>query len=261
MHPAMLRLSPRSVETFRLRPMRVRASGFPDIASSAANLPFAAFKSRCDGKMPRKKKKTISVLLADNHAILLDGVRSLLEAEGDLKVVGRATNGEEAVRLSRQLRPDVAIVDVKIPVMDGIEATRRIRETSPSTRVLILSARAMARYAEQALRAGAGGYLVKESSGTELVKAVRAIIEGRRYVSEELVRRTDQDPFASLTAREREVLQLIVDGKSNAAAGSLLGLSPRSVETYRARAMQKLGIEDLPTLVKFAIRHGLTTLE
>jgi len=211
--------------------------------------------------MPRKKKKTISVLLADDHAILVDGLRVLLEAEGDLKVVGRAVNGEEAVRLSRQLRPDVAIVDIKMPIMNGIEATRRIRETSPSTRVLILSGHALAHYVEQALSAGAGGYLLKGSSGPELVKAVRVIVEGKRYLSASVVRSTGRDPLASLTVREREVLQLIADGKSNAAAGSLLGLSPRSVETYRARAMQKLGIEDLPTLVKFAIRHGLTTFE
>jgi DNA-binding NarL/FixJ family response regulator len=103
--------------------------------------------------------------------------------------------------------------------------------------------------------------MLKGSSGPELLKAVRAIAEGKRYLSAPLARSAGRDPLASLTVREREVLQLIVDGKSNAAAGSLLGLSPRSVETYRARAMQKLGIEDLPTLVKFAIRHGLTTLE
>ena len=207
--------------------------------------------------MPRKKKKTTSVLLADAHAILLDSLRALLEAEG-LKV--RAMNGEEAVRLAK-LRPDVAILDISMPVVNGIEATRRIRETSPSTRVLILSVHALAHHADTALRAGAEGYMLKGSSAPELLKAVRAIAEGKRYLSASLPKSTGRDPLASLTVREREVLQLIVDGKSNAAAGSLLGLSPRSVETYRARAMQKLGIEDLPTLVKFAIRHGLTTLE
>jgi DNA-binding NarL/FixJ family response regulator len=211
--------------------------------------------------MPRKKKKTISVLLADAHAILLDSLRVLLEAEGDLKVVGCAIDGEEAVRLARQLRPEIAIVDIKMPVMNGIEATRRIRESSPSTLILILSAHAAAHYVDQALRAGAVGYVAKESAGPELIKAVRTIIEGRRYLSASLAKSMGQDPLASLTVREREVLQLIADGKSNAAAASILGLSPRSVETYRARAMQKLGIEDLPTLVKFAIRHGMTTLE
>jgi two-component system, NarL family, response regulator NreC len=211
--------------------------------------------------MPRKKRRTISVLLADDHAILLDGLRALLEAEGDLKVVGSAINGEEAVRLARQLRPDIAIVDIKMPVMDGIEATRRIRESSPSTRILILSAHVSAHYVDQALSAGAEGYVLKESEGPELIKAVRAIIDGKRYLSASLAGNMVQDPLASLTVREREVLQLVVDGKSNAAAASILGLSPRSVETYRLRVMQKLGIEDLPTLVKFAIRHGMTTLE
>jgi DNA-binding NarL/FixJ family response regulator len=211
--------------------------------------------------MPRKKKKIISVLLADDHAILLDGLRVVLEAEGDLKVVGRASNGEDAVRLARQLRPDVAIVDIKMPVMNGIDATRRIRESSPSTRVLILSAHDSAHYVDQALRAGAEGYVAKRSAGPEVVKAVRAIVEGKRYLSASLAATVAQNPLASLTLREREVLQLVADGKSNAAAASILGLSPRSVETYRLRVMQKLGIEDLPTLVKFAIRHGMTTLE
>ena len=211
--------------------------------------------------MSRTTKKTISVLLADAHAILLDSLRALLEAEDDLKVIGRAVDGEEAVRLAR-LRPDVAIVDINLPVMNGIEAARRIREISPSTLILILSAHASAHHVDQALRAGAAGYVVKQSAGPELVKAVRTIIGGKRYLSSSLVRNiAARDPLRSLTAREREVLQLIADGKSNAAAGSILGLSPRSVETYRARLMQKLGIDDLPTLVKFAIRHGITTLE
>jgi DNA-binding NarL/FixJ family response regulator len=211
--------------------------------------------------MSRTTKKTISVLLADAHAILLDGLRALLEAEDDLKVVGRAVNGEEAVRLAR-LRPDVAIVDISLPVMNGIEVTRRIRETSPSTVILILAAHGSPYHVDQALRAGAGGYVVKQSAGPELVKAVRTLIAGKRYLSDSLGGNSAaRDPLRGLTAREREVLQLIVEGKSNAAAGSILGLSPRSVETYRARLMQKLGIDDLPTLVKFAIRQGITTLE
>jgi DNA-binding NarL/FixJ family response regulator len=211
--------------------------------------------------MARKKRGIISVLLADDHAILLDGLRLLLETEGDLKVVGSATNGEEAVRLASQLRPDIAIVDIKMPVMDGIEATRRIRESSPSTLVVILSAHVSSHYVDRALRAGAEGYVLKGSAGPELLKAVRAVSEGKRYLSASLAGKIGQDPLAGLTVREREVLQLIADGKSNAAAASILGLSPRSVETYRSRVMQKLGIEDLPTLVKFAIRNGMTTLE
>ena len=211
--------------------------------------------------MSRTTRKTISVLLADAQAILLDSLRALLEAEDDLKVVGRAINGEEAVRLAR-LRPDVAIVDISMPVMNGIEVTRRIREISPSTVILILSAHGSPYHVDQALGAGAAGYVVKQSAGPELVKAVRTIIAGKRYLSDSLVGNSAaRDPLRSLTGREREVLQLIVEGRSNAAAGSILGLSPRSVETYRARLMQKLGIDDLPTLVKFAIRHGITTLE
>jgi DNA-binding NarL/FixJ family response regulator len=211
--------------------------------------------------MSRTAKKPISVLLADAHIILLDSLRALLEAEKDLRVVGSAVSGEEAVRLAR-LAPDIAIVDIHLPVMNGIEATRRILETSPSTQILILSAHASPYHVDQALRAGAAGYVVKQSAGPELLKAVRTIIAGKHYLSASLVRdMAAPDPLRNLTAREREVLQLIVDGKSNAAAGSILGLSPRSVETYRARLMQKLGIDDLPTLVKFAIREGITTLD
>jgi DNA-binding NarL/FixJ family response regulator len=211
--------------------------------------------------MPRTTNKTISVLLADAHAILLDSLRALLEAEKDLRVVGQAVSGEEAVRLA-SLGPDIAVLDIHLPVMNGIEATRRILETSPSTRILILSAHASPYQVDQAMRAGASGYIVKQSGGPELVKAMRSIIGGKRYLSDSLVGDiAERDPLRSLTAREREVLQLIVDGKSNAAAGSILGLSPRSVETYRARLMQKLGIDDLPTLVKFAIRQGITTLD
>jgi DNA-binding NarL/FixJ family response regulator len=207
----------------------------------------------------------ISVLLADDHGVLRDGVRRLLEASADIKVVGAADDGVEAVKKAAGLQPDIVVMDISMPDMNGFEATRRILERAPATGVVILSMHSSAEMAREAFTAGARGYVLKESAGDEVVRAVRAVAAGRRFVGEGVAYNVHAVGAASgiprLTAREREVLPLIVNGKSNAEAAVILGLSPRSVETYRLRLMQKLGIKDLPTLVKFAIRHGMTTLE
>jgi len=207
----------------------------------------------------------ISVLLADDHGVLRDGVQRLLEANADIKVVATLDDGREAVEKAAELQPDVVVMDISMPKMNGLEATRRIADCSPATGVAILSMHSSAEMVREAFAAGALGYVLKESAGDELVRAVRTVAAGRRFIGEGVqnkVRAEDTGSgIASLTAREREILSLIVNGKSNAQAAAILGLSPRSVETYRLRLMQKLGIEDLPTLVKFAIRHGMTTLE
>jgi DNA-binding NarL/FixJ family response regulator len=207
----------------------------------------------------------ISVLLVDDHGVLRDGVRRLLESNADIKVIGAADDGREAVAKAAELRPDVVVMDISMPGLNGLEATRRIAERAPAAGVVVLSMHSSAELVRAAFAAGARGYLLKESAGDEVVKAVRAVAAGRRYLGEGLADKVlppvGETPLDSLTAREREVLQLIADGKSNAEAAALLNLSPRSVETYRLRLMQKLGIEDLASLVKFAIRHGMTTLE
>jgi DNA-binding NarL/FixJ family response regulator len=207
----------------------------------------------------------ISVLLADDHGVLRDGVRRLLEANADIKVIGAADDGLEAVEQAAELQPDIVVLDISMPQMNGLEATRRILDHAPATGVVILSMHSSAEMAREAFAAGARGYVLKESAGDEVVKAVRAVAAGCRFagegVSPKVLAEDTASGIASLTAREREILPLIANGKSNAEAGAILGLSPRSVETYRLRLMQKLGIEDLPTLVKFAIRHGMTTLE
>jgi DNA-binding NarL/FixJ family response regulator len=207
----------------------------------------------------------ISVLLADDHGVLRDGMQRLLEANADIRVVAVAQDGLEAVRKAAELQPDVVVMDISMPGMNGLAATRRIAERAPRSGVVILSMHSSADMVRAALAAGARGYLLKESAGDEVVRAVRAAAAGRRFLGEGVADKVlpggPPAPLDQLTAREREVLQLVVQGKSNAEAAAILGLSPRSVETYRLRLMQKLGIEDLPSLVKFAIRHGMTSIE
>jgi DNA-binding NarL/FixJ family response regulator len=207
----------------------------------------------------------INVLLADDHGVLRDGVRRLLESHADIRVVATADDGRAAIDKVAALRPDVVVMDISMPALNGLEATRRIVAQSPATAVVILSMHSTPEITREAFTAGARGYLLKESAGDEVVKAVRAVAAGRRYLGEgvagKLIPGATQTPLDRLTPREREVLQLVVEGKSNAESAALLALSPRSVETYRLRLMQKLAIDDLPALVKFAIRHGVTTLE
>lgn len=213
---------------------------------------------------------TIRILLVDDHAVMRDGLRALLEAEPDLRVVGNAGDGREGVKQALALRPEVAILDVAMPGLNGVEAARQIVEACPETRVIMLSMYSAAEYVFRALQAGARGYLLKDSAGQSVVEAVRAVHAGRRYlcpsISETVIddyvrQHTPQDPLGLLTQREREILQLLVEGKSSAEMGALLSLSSKTVETYRSRIMEKLGIDNLPGLVKFALQHGLTTLE
>jgi DNA-binding NarL/FixJ family response regulator len=216
---------------------------------------------------------SISVFIADDHTVVRDGLRILLDEHPDIEVVGDAADGRETVRQVTEMTPDVVIMDINMPELNGIEASLQILENCPSTRVVILSMFATQEHIYRALQAGARGYLLKESAGIEVVNAVREVMSGRRYLSQkisedvidEYVRLRDQmdeeDPLSRLSPREREVLQLVVDGKSSAEIAEILFLSPKTVETYRSRLMQKLEIHDIPGLVKFAIQHGLTTLD
>lgn len=212
----------------------------------------------------------IRLILADDHAVVRDGLRVLLEAQSDLSVVGDVANGREAVRLVSQLHPDVAVMDIAMPELNGIEPTQQIHDASTATQVLILSMHSTTEHVFRALQAGARGYLLKDSAGAEVVHAVRAVHAGRRYLSPKIASTVIDDyisernrvsPLDSLSRRERQILQLVADGKSSAEAAALLFLSPKTVDTYRSRMMQKLGIADLPSLVKFAIQHGVTQLD
>lgn len=211
----------------------------------------------------------ITVYLADDHAIVRDGLRHVLETESDISVIGDAANGREAAREARQLKPMVMVMDIAMPELNGIDATRIIHESCPDTRVLILSMYYTAEHIFQALQAGAQGYLLKESAGKELVSAVRAVHAGNHYLSQKITgvliddyihKRHVVSPLESLSPRERQILQLVVEGKSSKAIAKVLFLSPKTIETYRSRLMQKLDIEDFPSLVRFAIQHGLTPL-
>ena len=213
---------------------------------------------------------TIRVLLVDDHAIVRDGLRFLLEAHDEFEVVGGAANGRDAVRGARELQPDVVIMDLAMPELNGTEATQQIHEACPSTHVLVLSMHSTAEHIYRALQAGAEGYLLKESAGPELLVAVRTVHAGRRYLSQKIAETMVDDyirerhaasPLDRLSARERQILQFTAEGKSSAETARALCLSPKTVETYRSRMMHKLGVADLPALVRFAIQHGLTPLE
>lgn len=211
----------------------------------------------------------IRIMLVDDHALVREGVSRLLEAQPDMTVVGSFGEGKDAVRFAAREEPDVAIVDIAMPNASGIDVARQLRDAAPDTHLLVLSMHSNPEYVRQALLAGALGYVAKESAGAVLVEAVRRVQAGQRYLSEpldpEALRRFladsgERDPLEPLSAREREVLRHTVEGRTIAETAQELGLSPKSVETYRSRMMTKLGIDDLPALVKFAIRHGITTV-
>jgi DNA-binding NarL/FixJ family response regulator len=206
----------------------------------------------------------IRVILVDDHALVREGVSRLLEEEPDMRVVGSFAEGNAAVRFAARDEPDVAILDVAMPHTSGIDVARRLRAVSPKTQLLMLSMHAKVEYVHQALWAGANGYVLKESAGDEVVAAVRAVSAGKRYLSEKISPRAleelfSEDPLERLSAREMEVLKLVVEGNSSNQMATLLGLSPKSIDTYRSRLMTKLDVANLPGLVKFAIRRGLTS--
>jgi DNA-binding NarL/FixJ family response regulator len=216
---------------------------------------------------------SIKVFLADDHRIVREGFRLLLETQSDILVVGEAVNGREAVRQVSTLVPHIVLMDIAMPELNGVEATRQISRECPTVRVIILSMYSTSQHIFGALQAGARGYILKESAGEDLIKAVREVHNGRIFLCSEIsetvagdyVRQREiaevQGPLASLSGREREILQLLVEGKSNIKIAEQLFISPKTVETYRSHLMQKLGLSDLPALVKFAIQHGLTSLE
>jgi len=199
-----------------------------------------------------------------------DGLRSILEREGGIEVVATASNGRETVLEARRLNPDIVLMDIVMPELSGIEAAAQIRDHCESTRVIILSMHSTVEHIFRALQAGAMGYLLKGSAGSEVVEAVRAVHAGRRYLTRKVsdvvvdgyVREhRASSPLESLSPREREVMLLVVEGRSSREIADALHLSPKTVETHRSRLMEKLGVENVIGLVKFAVQHGLTGLE
>jgi two-component system response regulator NreC len=206
----------------------------------------------------------IRVLLADDHAMVRKGFRLILEAQPDIEIAGEAGNGREAVELAEKLHPDVVVMDVAMPELNGIEATRRLASSSPHSRVLALSMHKDSVYVREILRAGARGYLLKDSIDTDLISAVRAVAKGDGYISPGVsdavlsdYRRHVTDPLDLLTSREREVLQMIAESKTNKEIAVALNLSVYTVEAHRGKVMEKLNLHSTGELVRFAVRHGL----
>jgi RNA polymerase sigma factor (sigma-70 family) len=209
------------------------------------------------------------ILLADDHTILRKGLRLLLERERDFEVVGEASNGREALEIAERTRPDVAIMDIGMPILNGIEATKRICDARPATQIVILSVHSDEGYILRALKAGARGYLLKDSAETDLIQAVRAVGAGKAFFSplvskvlaDDYLRQIRQqgveDAYDLLTARERELFQLIVELKSTREIAELLGLSAYTVDKHRANLMQKLNVHSIPELILYAVRRGV----
>ena len=215
---------------------------------------------------------SIRIVLADDHHIVRDGLRSLLEEQGDMEVIAEAENGRDAVALAAELRPDVVVMDVGMPDLNGMEATRQVLERARGTRVVALSMHSDRRFVAGMLEAGASGYVIKDAAFEELARAIRAVVDGRTFlcpavagvvVGDYLNRRAAGEPAPArpLTPREREVLQLLAEGSATKQIAARLGVSVKTVETHRSRIMAKLDIRSVAELTKYAIREGLTSLD
>jgi two-component system response regulator NreC len=214
----------------------------------------------------------VTILLADDHHAVREGLRLLLEAQGDFRVVAEAADGIETINMAERLRPDVIIVDLMMPGLNGLEVARQVSRCAPQSRVIILSGYAEESYVLEALRHGAGGYVLKGVSADELAYAVREVAAGYRYLSPPLsehafevyLRKTPQitrDPYNTLTRREREVLQLAAQGRTTSEIAAELSISPRTVETYRTNFMRKLGLYTQADLVRYARERGILSPE
>ena len=211
----------------------------------------------------------IRILIADDHGVVAEGLKHVVESQGDMQVVAIVGDGREAVRVAKEQTPDVVLMDLSMPELNGADATRAILQRDPKCRVIVLSMYAQREYVRRALKAGAAGYVVKRSAAKEVVEAIRAVHAGQRYLSprvadvvlEDYSDDKQDDPLARLSAREREVLQLLAEGRTGAEIAQRLSLSQKTVETYRARLVEKLGIRDLAGLVRFAIQRGLVSLD
>jgi two-component system, NarL family, response regulator NreC len=211
----------------------------------------------------------IRILLADDHVVVRDGLRALVEKQPDMTVVGEAADGRDIVRLAEEQAPDVIIMDIAMPNMNGIEATRRIVASNPRTAIVILSMHQDESYVLRSLKAGARGYLLKDSVRGDVVEAIRSVAQGRSFLTRkvsrvlqedyvrEMERRGLEDSYDLLTDREREILQLVAEGRTNKEVASMLNISITTVETHRTHILQKLNLHSVPELILYAVRKGI----
>ncbi|QIA10026.1 response regulator transcription factor [Draconibacterium halophilum] len=211
----------------------------------------------------------IKIVLADDHKILRDGLRNIIEKNANMSVIGEAENGRQAMELCTKLKPDVVVMDVAMSGLNGIEATRQIVVENADCKVIALSMYSDKRFVSGMLKAGAFGYILKDSASGELIKAIKTVLANQKYVCQqisgiilnELVDSSQENAESGLSMREKEVLQLIAEGKSSKEIGEILFLSSKTVDTHRKNIMDKLELRTLPELTKYAIRSGLTTLD
>jgi two-component system, NarL family, nitrate/nitrite response regulator NarL len=216
------------------------------------------------------KKQIIKVLVADDHPVVRKGLQSCLSRQGRLKIVGEAADGEDALRQTRQLSPDVVLMDISMPGMNGLAVTEVLRKEAPQVKVLVLSVHSNKDYIFRVIQAGAHGYVSKEAPPEELLRAIETVHAGEPFFSEEIAKAAlsefvnsggKKEPFSQLTSREREVLVLIAEGKSNKEIADKLGIGVRTIETHRERIMRRLNIHSVAGLTKYAIANGLISLE
>jgi DNA-binding NarL/FixJ family response regulator len=212
------------------------------------------------------KSQRTKILLADDHTIVREGILSLLQAHQEVVVVGTADNGHEVVEKARRTFPDIVVMDIAMPLLNGIEATRQLKKVLPQIRVIVLTMYADEEYVLRALQAGVRGYLLKRSAAAELLQAIRAVERGEFYLSSEishvvverfLASPTPLEEAVVLSQRERQILQLVAEGHTNRQIATALGITPKTVDTHRTRLKTKLGIHDTPGLVRYAIRKGI----
>jgi two-component system, NarL family, response regulator NreC len=214
----------------------------------------------------------VTILLADDHHVMRQGLRMLLEAQEDFRVVAEAGDGLEAVKLAERLKPHVLIVDLMMPGINGLEVARQVSHHSPQTRIIVLSMYGNEPYVLEALRNGAVGYVLKDADAAELLRAVHEVVAGRRYLSPPLSEHAIEaylqkaqdavlDLYETLTTREREVLQLAAEGRTNADIAAVLYVSPRTVETHRAHLMHKLGLHTQADLIRYALKRGILPMD
>jgi two-component system, NarL family, response regulator NreC len=217
-----------------------------------------------------EKLTVITVVLADDHPIVRQGLRHLLDGDPEFQVVGEAGGGVEAIHLIEALKPDILVVDMMMPGISGLEVLRQFKKISPATRAIVLSMQSANAYVVEALNLGAEGYVLKETGPSELVGAIHTVLQGNRYLSEKLIERLEAtgrkaeeaplDAYQTLTTREREILQLTAEGKSSTEIGDMLVISSRTVEAHRSKIMKKLALRSMTDLIRYAIKRGLLPL-